>query len=217
MTPAPADILDGRRQALGRHLRQAGVDALLITSRSNIAYLSQFFGTSGFLIASADQLTLVSDARYQGVLTELSRQVPALALEIVLPGGGSVEERLAGPAQQRGRPRPWRWRCEAAARPRRGAGPERSATLPTRASAPRPRCPRCRATRQGATGYTVCVPKPSAENPDRAKETGQPDSPPDLKRELEHLDQLRADFDRELEASEATGDLDRVFELKKEI
>lgn len=95
MTPAPAELLHSRRQALGRQLARHGVDALLVTSPSNIAYLSQFSGSLGFLVARAETLTLVSDARYATVLAELAMAVPALTVEIVGPGAESVEERLA--------------------------------------------------------------------------------------------------------------------------
>jgi len=94
MIPAPVECLDGRRRALARGLAAVSADALLVTSRPNIAYLSHFFGSAGFLVASPDRLTLVSDARYATALSELAGIVPCLDVEIVRPGDGSVEERL---------------------------------------------------------------------------------------------------------------------------
>jgi hypothetical protein len=62
--------------------------------------------------------------------------------------------------------------------------------------------------------YTVCVPSTTPEQPTPPHVDKEP---VDLKRELERLDKLKADFDHELVTSEKTGDYDRVFEIKKEI
>ena len=94
MTPALVEHLDRRRGALAGLLARVPADALLVTHRPNIAYLIDFHGTAGVLVARADRLTMVSDARYESVLSSLAAVMPWLEVEIVRPGEGSVDERL---------------------------------------------------------------------------------------------------------------------------
>lgn len=94
MTPAPAERLDERRVALSRALSVQGIDALVVTSRPNIAYLTGFFGSAGLLLATSDRLVLVSDTRYTVALHHLARQRPALEAVATPPGRGSAEESL---------------------------------------------------------------------------------------------------------------------------
>jgi len=58
--PRPA-----RHAALGALLAAEGLDALLITSLPNIRYLTGFSGSAALLFASARDLLLVTDFRYQ--------------------------------------------------------------------------------------------------------------------------------------------------------
>ena len=95
MTPPPVEALERRREALARRLAESRVDALVVSHRPNIAYLSHFFGSAGYLCVTADRLTLVSDSRYAGALDELARALRWLTAEIVWPGTITVEERLA--------------------------------------------------------------------------------------------------------------------------
>jgi Xaa-Pro aminopeptidase len=94
MNAAPVEHLDRRRAALVSQLASVPVDALLVTHRPNINYLTHFAGSAGWLLVEPERLTLVSDARYAEALAELAREVPLLDVEIVWPGGESPEERL---------------------------------------------------------------------------------------------------------------------------
>jgi Xaa-Pro aminopeptidase/Xaa-Pro dipeptidase len=95
MTRPPVEALERRREALARRLAEIPVDALLVSHRPNIAYLSHFFGSAGYLFVTSDRLTVVSDSRYAGVLDDLAKTLPALSADIVSPGAVSAEERLA--------------------------------------------------------------------------------------------------------------------------
>jgi Xaa-Pro aminopeptidase len=95
MTGPPVEALTRRRAALGRRLASIPVAALLVSHRPNIAYLSHFSGSAGYLLATADRLIVVTDSRYAGVLGDLAAQLPALDAEVVEPGTVSAEERIA--------------------------------------------------------------------------------------------------------------------------
>jgi Xaa-Pro aminopeptidase len=94
MISAPVEFLESRHRALVHRLSSAGVDALLVTHRPNILYLSDFSGSSGWLLVERERLTLLSDSRYATSLAALSEAVHRLEVDIVPPGGETVEERL---------------------------------------------------------------------------------------------------------------------------
>ncbi|HVG86463.1 MAG TPA: aminopeptidase P family protein [Vicinamibacterales bacterium] len=95
MNAAPVEHLDRRHAALVSQLASVPVDALLVTHRPNISYLTHFTGSAGWLLVEAEQLTLVSDARYSSVLLDLAHTVSRLEVEILAPGALTVEERVA--------------------------------------------------------------------------------------------------------------------------
>lgn len=77
-----------RLSALARRLDELGHDALLVTTPSNIVYLSGFTGTSGYLIVRADGTgVVVTDARYSERVEDELRDEPGLSFEIA-PGRG---------------------------------------------------------------------------------------------------------------------------------
>ena len=53
-----------RLAALGERLDVLGVDALLVTSRANIRYLTGFGGTNGVVLVGPDGATFLTDFRY---------------------------------------------------------------------------------------------------------------------------------------------------------
>ncbi len=53
-----------RHAALAAMLEAEGLDALLVTSRSNIRYLTGFSGSAGATVATRGELLLVTDFRY---------------------------------------------------------------------------------------------------------------------------------------------------------
>jgi Xaa-Pro aminopeptidase len=63
-TASSRDRRPERHAALAALLDAEGLDALLVTSRPNIRYLSGFSGSAGFAVATRDTLLLVTDSRY---------------------------------------------------------------------------------------------------------------------------------------------------------
>jgi Xaa-Pro aminopeptidase len=59
-----ADRRRERHEALARLLEADGLDALLVTSRPNIRYLTGFGGSAGVVVATHADLLLVTDFRY---------------------------------------------------------------------------------------------------------------------------------------------------------
>jgi Xaa-Pro aminopeptidase len=53
-----------RHDALAHALEHAGLDALLVTSRANVQYLTGFSGSAGTAVVTRDDLLLVTDFRY---------------------------------------------------------------------------------------------------------------------------------------------------------
>src|SRR5438046_3158823 len=83
-----ADRRRARHEALVALLETEGLDALLVTSRPNIRYLTGFSGSAGVAVATRADLLLVTDFRY----AEQARAEAAVArVEIE---GASVWDRL---------------------------------------------------------------------------------------------------------------------------
>src|SRR4051812_6951551 len=78
----------GRQEQLVRQLRDAGVDAFLITQPVNVSYLTGFTGESSFLILSAAKTILVSDGRFTAQLAE---ECPGLDTRIRPPSQSLAE------------------------------------------------------------------------------------------------------------------------------
>jgi Xaa-Pro aminopeptidase len=94
MQAAPPELHLARHARLRDDLRAAALDALIVTSLPNIAYLTGLFATAGAVVISQDRLSLVVDARY--VVTARERQRALGTIEIVLPpAGGSTDEAIA--------------------------------------------------------------------------------------------------------------------------
>lgn len=64
MNLLPMDVAS-RLPRLGQSLEDAGCDALLVTSLTNIRYLTGFTGSAGVLLVRADKALLVTDGRYE--------------------------------------------------------------------------------------------------------------------------------------------------------
>lgn len=91
----PVEYLERRHLNLTQHLSSVPVDALLVTSRPNIRYLSHFTGSAGWLLVEPERLTLVSDSRYAGEMAALAEALPRLEVTVLPPGGLSTEEAMA--------------------------------------------------------------------------------------------------------------------------
>jgi Xaa-Pro aminopeptidase len=64
MSHAPSAALSQRHQALQRALAGLGLDALVVTARPNVLYLTNFTGSAGLLVVTPERLTFVTDSRY---------------------------------------------------------------------------------------------------------------------------------------------------------
>jgi Xaa-Pro aminopeptidase len=87
-----------RRTRLIRSLKSAGVDALLISSESNVRYLTGFTGDSSWLFVSRATTILISDSRYA---TQIRGECPGLDAEI-RGVGKSMSEATAAVARSAG-------------------------------------------------------------------------------------------------------------------
>jgi Xaa-Pro aminopeptidase len=72
----------GRRERLVRQLRDAAVEAFLITQPINVSYLTGFTGEASYLIITEQKRLLVSDGRFTAQLAE---ECPGLATVIRPP------------------------------------------------------------------------------------------------------------------------------------
>ena len=84
-----ADPRRARHEGLVRALEQEELDALLVTSRANIRYLTGFSGSAALAVATRGDLLLVTDFRY-----DEQARAEAGAVARVEVDGASVWERL---------------------------------------------------------------------------------------------------------------------------
>lgn len=93
MRIAPPDILSARHGALSAALAARELDAVVVTSLSNIAYLTGFFASAAALVATRDALLLIGDGRYAQPLTDRARAYPSIHA-IELATGASYDQTL---------------------------------------------------------------------------------------------------------------------------
>jgi Xaa-Pro aminopeptidase len=77
-----------RRHRLRELIREAAVEALLVTNFTNVTYLTGFTGDDSYLLVTLDDELLVTDMRYA---TQLDEECPGLALEVRVPGVQMLE------------------------------------------------------------------------------------------------------------------------------
>ena len=86
MSHAPSAALSRRHRAVRDACARDNVDALIVTSRSNILYLTNFTGSSAIVVLTPDRLHFITDFRYvtsvEG-LQQSSEACPDLQLTIV--------------------------------------------------------------------------------------------------------------------------------------
>ena len=75
--------MNRRIEKYRRLLKQAGVDAGLVTNFQNVTYLTGFTGDDSYLLVTKSGQVLISDMRYQ---EQLQEECPDLDLEIRSPG-----------------------------------------------------------------------------------------------------------------------------------
>ncbi|MCS7046433.1 MAG: Xaa-Pro peptidase family protein [Gemmataceae bacterium] len=71
-----------RRERLTSQLRDAGVDAFLVTQPINVSYLTGFTGEASYLIVTATKAVMVSDGRF---VTQLAEECPDIETAIRPP------------------------------------------------------------------------------------------------------------------------------------
>jgi Xaa-Pro aminopeptidase len=95
MQLAPPDLHLARHARLRGDMRAASLDALVVTSLPNIAYLTGLFASAGALVVSADRLVLVVDGRYLPAAKARVEELPSMELAAVAVWG-TVDETVAG-------------------------------------------------------------------------------------------------------------------------
>ena len=82
MHAAPASLRLARHARLRHLLQNAGLDALLVTSLPNVAYLTGLFASAAGVIITRDHVSLITDGRYLGTAEKLVADVDGLELVI---------------------------------------------------------------------------------------------------------------------------------------
>jgi Xaa-Pro aminopeptidase len=82
----------GRVGQLRRRLPEAGCDCLLVTSLSNVRYLSGFTGSAGMLLVGPDDTLLVTDGRYR---TQAGEQLATAGVPARIEIGGLADQHRA--------------------------------------------------------------------------------------------------------------------------
>jgi Xaa-Pro aminopeptidase len=82
MRVAPASVRLARLARLRDHLRAEKLDALLVTSLFNVAYLTGLFASAAGVIITRDRVSLITDGRYLGIAQDLVADMTGLDLVI---------------------------------------------------------------------------------------------------------------------------------------
>lgn len=82
----PDDLRRARHAGLRTRLAEVGVQAALITSRTNIAYLTGFEGSAGVAVADAEAVHVFSDSRYADEVHTLDRAGLGIRGHVALSG-----------------------------------------------------------------------------------------------------------------------------------
>ncbi len=95
MSHAPSRALSARQQNVRSELTSRGLDALVVTSLSNILYLTNFTGSAAIVVLTADRLFFITDFRYLTVLEEAKGTVHECPDTDVVTVEGSYDATLA--------------------------------------------------------------------------------------------------------------------------
>lgn len=93
MRLAPPDVLMNRFTRLRHLLTARHLDALIVTSLPNVAYLTGFFGSAGLALVTSEGIRLISDARYDTIVRRRHEEWPAIA-PVIVSSSLSYEEAL---------------------------------------------------------------------------------------------------------------------------
>jgi Xaa-Pro aminopeptidase len=95
MRIAPAEVLASRVERLRASLAARQLDALVVTSLPNIAYLTGFFASAAALVVTRDMLQVIGDGRYATALTERAEAFDAITPIVIEPGASHDEAIVA--------------------------------------------------------------------------------------------------------------------------
>ncbi len=91
MEIAPPDVLGPRVDRLQALLDARGLDALVVVSLPNIAYVTGFFASAAALVVTSEALLLLADGRYAQPLADRSAEWP-LIRPVAVPSSASYDE-----------------------------------------------------------------------------------------------------------------------------
>jgi Xaa-Pro aminopeptidase len=94
MDVAPPHLRLARQAKLRDLLRDADLDALLITSLSNVAYLTGLFASAAAAVITRDNFTLITDGRYLGIAQGILAGMPGVTL-VTTPASIPFDQALA--------------------------------------------------------------------------------------------------------------------------
>ena len=93
MQLAPQDYHLARHARVRETLRADSLDALLVTSLPNVAYLTGLFASAGAAVVSRDRVTLIVDGRYVAAANARRSGIEGVDVATV-PAGGSYDESI---------------------------------------------------------------------------------------------------------------------------
>jgi len=94
MQVAPASLRLARQARLRELMREAGLDALLVTSLTNVAYLTGLFASAAGVVISRDHIALITDGRYLGIAEGLVEPLTGLEL-VITPASKPFDQAFA--------------------------------------------------------------------------------------------------------------------------
>jgi Xaa-Pro aminopeptidase len=94
MRVAPPELHAARHARVRDDIRSRGLDAVLITSLPNVAYLTGLFASAAAMVVSADRAQLIVDGRYIAAARDRARALSGVEV-VLIPTAGSQAESAA--------------------------------------------------------------------------------------------------------------------------
>jgi len=96
MPHAPSAALSRRHSVIRQSMRDQALDALIVISLPNIAWLTNYAGSSAIVVLTTDALHFITDSRYVTAVSDMRQtphECPGLEMAVV---DGSYDVTLAG-------------------------------------------------------------------------------------------------------------------------
>lgn len=87
------EVHDERRNKLVRMLKQASMDAFLVSNAANVHYLTGFLGDDSWLLVAKRESILITDSRFAD---QVEQDCPGLKFDVRRPGSGESLAEQAG-------------------------------------------------------------------------------------------------------------------------